>query len=73
MIDNDDSLYAVVINHEEQYSVWPTAQPVPSGWRRVGMNGPKRECLAFIDATWSDMRPLSLRRRLAPGEPDPAE
>lgn len=56
--------FAVVRNDEEQYSIWPTGQPIPAGWHAVGPVGPKPECLAYIDRSWTDMRPLSLRRAL---------
>ncbi len=58
----DDGQYRVVINHEEQYSVWPLDLPPPAGWRAVGQSGSKADCLSFIRATWVDLRPLSLRR-----------
>lgn len=60
----DTTAYRVVINHEEQYSIWPMTKPVPNGWRDSGKAGSKGECLAYIEATWTDMRPLSLRRRM---------
>ena len=53
----------VVVNDEEQYSVWPAAGEPPAGWRQIGEPGTKEECLARIDELWTDMRPLSLRRR----------
>jgi MbtH protein len=56
--------YAVVVNHEEQYSVWPVDREPPAGWSLVGQTGSRDECLAWIDANWTDMRPLSLRRSL---------
>jgi MbtH protein len=56
--------YTVVLNHEEQYSIWPADQPVPAGWREAGKTGTKDECLAYVDEVWTDMRPLSLRRHL---------
>jgi MbtH protein len=62
--DVDDVVYAVVINDEAQYSIWPTFRDVPAGWREVGVRGPKADCLAHIDAVWTDMRPASLRRHL---------
>jgi MbtH protein len=62
-IDND-TRYAVVINHEEQYSIWPTYRPVPNGWQATGMTGTEEECIAHIETVWTDMRPLSLRRFL---------
>jgi MbtH protein len=58
-----DSLqYAVVINDEEQYSIWPEGRDLPAGWRLDGFTGTEDECLAYIDETWTDMRPASLRR-----------
>ncbi|ABO54585.1 MbtH family NRPS accessory protein [Burkholderia vietnamiensis] len=66
--DTDDLVYTVVINDEEQYSIWPTFRAVPAGWREVGVRGPKADCLAHIDAVWTDMRPASLRRAMD-GEP----
>jgi MbtH protein len=66
MSDDDDTReYAVVINHEEQYSIWPTGRDLPNGWTEVGVRGPKRECLDHIDQVWTDMRPLSLREAMA--------
>lgn len=58
-----EARYTVVVNHEEQYSIWPDRRPLPSGWRDVGHAGTKAECLAYIQEVWVDMRPLSLRRR----------
>lgn len=64
--DEDDSIiYNVVINHEEQYSIWPEYRSIPAGWKTVGKSGKKSECLAYIDQVWTDMRPLSLRKRMA--------
>ena len=56
--------YKVVINHEEQYSIWPLHLPDALGWSGVGRQGTKQECLAYIAEVWTDMRPLSLRRAL---------
>jgi len=53
--------YRVVVNHEEQYSIWPTDRALPAGWRDAGKNGSKVECLAHVKDVWTDMRPLSLR------------
>jgi MbtH protein len=58
-------IYKVVVNHEDQYSIWPADQENPPGWRDVGKKGSKSECLAHIEEVWTDMRPLSLRRHLA--------
>ena len=60
---DDDLRYTVVINPEEQYSIWPTDQAVPAGWQEVGVSGSKAECLAQVSARWIDLRPRSLRTR----------
>ena len=60
----DKVIYKVVLNHEEQYSIWPADRGNPPGWRDEGTSGPKPECLARIKDVWTDMRPLSLRRRM---------
>ncbi len=60
--DREGEIFHVVVNHEEQYSIWPTYRGIPDGWRTVGKSGPKDECLAYIETVWTDMRPLSLRR-----------
>ena len=60
--DEDQSLYKVVLNHEEQYSIWPADRANPLGWRDAGKSGTKAECLAHIKEVWTDMRPLSLRK-----------
>ncbi|MER5770044.1 MbtH family protein [Streptomyces sp. NPDC001985] len=60
-----DAPYRVVLNDEEQYSVWPADREIPAGWRAEGTTGGREECLARIDAVWTDMRPRSLRESLA--------
>jgi MbtH protein len=60
----DTTVYTVVINHEEQYSIWPADREIPAGWRAVGVTGPKADCLAYIGKVWTDMRPLSLRLKM---------
>lgn len=62
--DEDATIYAVVVNHEEQYSIWPSHRELPRGWRAVGKEGRKAECLRYIEQVWTDMRPLSLRRKM---------
>jgi MbtH protein len=62
---DDTQRYEVVLNDEEQYSLWPADRELPAGWRKAGKNGTKRECLAHIDEVWTDMRPLSLRLAMA--------
>jgi len=64
-----DSLqYAVVVNDEEQYSIWQAGRDLPAGWRTDGFTGTEDECLAYIDETWTDMRPASLRRWMSDHE-----
>lgn len=60
----DSITYKVVINHEEQYSIWPDFRENPLGWRDAGKSGTKQECLAYISEVWTDMRPLSLRQHM---------
>jgi MbtH protein len=62
--EEDDTTYKVVVNHEEQYSIWPAHRELPNGWRDGGKSGPKAECLAHIKEVWTDMRPLSLRKQM---------
>lgn len=62
--DKDTTIYKVVVNHEEQYSIWLAHQQNPLGWRDVGKSGSKSECLAYIKEVWTDMRPLSLRQQM---------
>ena len=56
--------YMVVVNHEEQYSLWPADRELPLGWKAEGKRGNKADCLAHIETVWTDMRPLSLRRAM---------
>ena len=60
----DTTVYTAVVNHEEQYSLWPADRELPLGWRAVGEPGPKAQVLAWIEEVWTDMRPLSLRRAM---------
>jgi len=61
---NDQTIYKVVINHEEQYSIWWSDRDNPLGWQDVGKSGTKQECLDYIETVWTDMRPLSLRKKM---------
>ena len=61
---DEDTRFRVVVNHEEQYSIWPAERQLPPGWREAGKQGLKAECLEYIKEVWTDMRPLSLRRKL---------
>lgn len=60
----DNRIYKVLLNHEEQYSIWPADRDSPLGWRDDGKKGTKQECLDYIKEVWTDMRPLSLRRHM---------
>jgi MbtH protein len=60
----DVTIYKVVVNHEEQYSIWPAQRENPLGWQDAGKSGLKSECLEYIKEVWTDMRPLSLRRKM---------
>jgi MbtH protein len=60
----DTTIYKVVVNHEEQYSIWFAHRDNPLGWRDVGKRGLKSECLEYIKEAWTDMRPLSLRKKM---------
>lgn len=66
--DEDNREYKVVMNHEEQYSIWPADRENALGWKDCGKVGPKKECLEYIDEVWTDMRPLSLRKQMAQNE-----
>lgn len=61
----DTTVYVVVCNHEEQYSIWPAHKELPLGWNSVGKQGLKAECLEYIKEVWTDMRPKSLREKMA--------
>ncbi len=61
----DTTIYKVVVNPEEQYSIWPVEKPNSLGWKDAGKEGLKVDCLAYIKEVWTDMRPLSLRKKMA--------
>lgn len=67
----DTTIYRVVVNHEEQYSIWPEYKENPLGWKDVGKTGLKAECLTYIKEIWTDMRPLSLRKQMEEMEKNP--
>ncbi len=62
--ESDDAIYKAVVNHEEQYSIWPANRQNALGWKDAGKTGSKAECLAYIKEVWTDMRPLSLRKQM---------
>ena len=61
MAENAEDIFVVVVNAEEQYSLWPAERPLPEGWRVVGEPAPREQCLDRIAELWTDMRPASLR------------
>ena len=66
--DQDDGrTYTVLINHEEQYSLWLKCNDIPLGWKAVGKDGSKAECLEYVKNVWTDMTPLSLRKQAGAG------
>ena len=71
--EDDTTVYAVVVNHEEQYSIWPAHKPLPLGWSAEGTTGLKGVCLDHIEEIWTDMRPLSVRRAMEAEERAEAE
>lgn len=60
----DKTIYKVVVNHEQQYSIWPAQRENALGWQDAGKSGLSAECLAYIKEVWTDMRPLSLRKTM---------
>ncbi|WP_323118652.1 MbtH family protein [Burkholderia alba] len=65
---DENTTFVVVINDEEQYSIWPDYKAIPAGWRAAGKFGKRDECLKWIDEVWTDMRPASLRKAMAAGD-----
>ena len=61
---DDQTIYNVVVNGEEQYSIWPRSRSAPAGWKLAGHAGTKEACLAYIKSVWTDLRPLSLRLKM---------
>ena len=64
IFDDEEAVFEVVLNDEEQYSIWPADREIPAGWRKAGKQGKKAECLAYINEVWTDMRPRSLREKM---------
>ena len=60
----DGTIYQAVVNHEEQYSIWPVGRELPLGWNAAGKEGTRQEVMAWIQEVWTDMRPLSLRKKM---------
>jgi MbtH protein len=66
MTGGEGALYKVVVNNQEQHSIWPADRNAPPGWRDAGCQGSRQQCLTWVRHVWTDIRPLSLRRSLAP-------
>ncbi|GAA1081472.1 MULTISPECIES: MbtH family protein [Tsukamurella] len=64
--DEADGAFLVLVNHEDQRSLWPAFAEVPDGWRPVFGPAGRAECLAHVETTWTDLRPLSLQEALRP-------
>lgn len=64
-IDNESTEFLVLLNDQEQYSIWPSYRSIPAGWSEAGMKGNKQDCLQYINENWTDMRPKRLREALA--------
>jgi len=62
--EDESADYIVLVNDEGQYSLWPTFRDAPAGWRQVGPKGKRKECLDWIQETWTDMRPKSLIEKM---------
>jgi len=65
MLEDESKTYTAIVNHERQFSFWPVDREPPAGWMRAGAPGTRAEVLAYIDATWTDMRPASLQQAMA--------
>ena len=63
-MDDERIEYQVLVNHEEQYSLWPSFKEIPKGWEQVGPVGKREDCLAWVEEVWTDITPLSVRRQL---------
>lgn len=69
--DREDDIFIVLVNHEDQYSIWPRWKAVPGGWTAVdGIAGDKKTVLAYVETAWTDMRPKSLRDWMSAGQAD---
>lgn len=68
--DKEETKFFVLVNEEQQYSLWPDHLAIPDGWNKTGPHGDKQTCMAWVDETWTDMRPASLRALMAPKQSD---
>jgi MbtH protein len=67
--NDETTIFTVIVNQEEQYSLWPKSKDIPDGWKSTGKEGPKPDCLQYVTEVWTDMRPLSLRRTMPEAAP----
>lgn len=65
--DDESGRFVVLVNDENQRSLWPVYLDIPRGWRADGAEGSRQECLDAIERTWTDMRPASLVRAMEAG------
>jgi MbtH protein len=63
-LEEDTRTYIVLVNQEEQYSLWLADKTIPPGWTAVGPQGSQQECSEYVDRVWTDLRPLSLRKKM---------
>jgi uncharacterized protein YbdZ (MbtH family) len=63
--DDDNGVFFLLVNYEEQHSLWRSFADIPSGWTVVHGEAGRQSCLDFIDRNWTGIRPRSLRERLA--------
>jgi MbtH protein len=63
-VTSEDRIQIVLVNQEEQYSFWPKGKDIPNGWRATGKEGTVEECSSYVKEVWTDMRPLSLRKKM---------
>jgi MbtH protein len=73
MFDDEDAEYFVVVNDEEQYSIWPAHRDLPNGWRAVGAARSREDCLTHVEQVWTDMRPRSVRKAMGAVTSSPGE
>ena len=66
--DDETGSFFVLVNDEDQYSLWPTFAAVPAGWRVVFGESTRADCLSYVEENWTDMRPRSLREAMAGGQ-----
>jgi MbtH protein len=63
--EDPDGSYYVLVNDEEQHSLWPSFAEIPAGWHTAHGPAPREECLSYVETNWTDLRPKSLRERMS--------